>query len=68
MLINQARQLVRLVFASQRIDELIELALHDFWQSIESQIDAVVGDPALAATIRHDDDPDRDPDRDSDGA
>ena len=51
MLINQSRQLIGLVFARQCIDEFTEIALHDFWQAIEGQGDAVVGDPALREVV-----------------
>ena len=50
-MIDQSGQLVGLVFASQRIDQLIELTLHDFRQAIEGQVDTMVGDPTLREVV-----------------
>src|SRR5690606_16349296 len=47
----QRRQLVGLEFLTQRFDDLLHRAGHDFRQGIQGQVDAVIGDPALGKVV-----------------
>ena len=53
-LLGQRGELVRLVFAGQRLDDLVEIAGHDFLNPVEGEVDAVIGDPALREIVRAD--------------
>ena len=45
------RQPRRLVLGGQRVDDLVEVALHDPVDIVEREVDAVVGDPALREIV-----------------
>src|SRR5690606_36223633 len=47
----QRCQLVRLVLVHQRIDDFIEFALHNLFELVERQVDAVIGDAALREIV-----------------
>ena len=45
------RQLLRLVCRDQRIDEFIEIAVHDLIDPVQGQLDPVIRDPALGKIV-----------------
>src|SRR4029079_2764181 len=51
---SDALQLIGLVFARQRVDQFVEVALEDFREAIKRQVDAVIGDAALRIVVRAD--------------
>src|SRR5690606_9763860 len=53
-LFGELRKLLRLVLRAQRLDELVQLAVHDAIDLVEGEVDAVVGHPALRKVVRAD--------------
>ena len=53
-LFSQGGELVRLVLVDQWVDDHVQRPLHDLFQPVQGQADAVVGDPALREIIRPD--------------
>src|SRR5688572_31952037 len=44
-------QLLGLVLGGERVDDLVDLAVHDALDLVEREVDAVVGDPALRKVV-----------------
>src|SRR5262249_53432266 len=48
---GELRELLGLVLGSERVDDVVELAVHDAVDLVERQVDAVVGDAALREVV-----------------
>src|SRR5690606_17905288 len=49
--LRQARQLLGLEFLAQGPDDIVEVALKDLVELVESEVDAVIGDPPLGIVV-----------------
>src|SRR5512145_2811157 len=50
-LARHRRELLRLVLARERVEDLVEVAVHDRVDAVEREVDPVVGDAALREVV-----------------